>query len=1494
MLRHVRKIINVTIWVIVAVCLLTVILLNIPSVQTYIGQRVAAVLAEQIGTEVSVGRVDIGLLRRAIIDDVYVSDEAGRPLLTAQRLSATVRLRDLLRGKITISSAQVFSLKAQLCKDIGAERTNFQFLLDAFSSDDDSGEQKPIDLRVNSLIIRRSAIVYNDLNDTREGLLSPQHVNLHDISAHIIANKIADDSLNVHVLRLSLRDASGLDIQRLSFKFIAGTTGATLSDFSLRLPISQLHINASATYTLLRDTTTHLSNLHYSATIDDSALLLSELHLLPSHEGLTDVPIDISAAAEGDDNSARLLSLSLAQGDDFLLHSSATAIREDSLWRWTLSLDDMRTNVSGIESVIGSVGIVPSLPSFTEHIKRATLVAEATGYGDDLSLSAHLTSSLGDVDIEAEKNGTAVAGTLTADSVALALLANSTTFGSCSLATTFSAQVRDKELLACSATATLPVFTYCDHTYRDATVSLSYADDKTLSVAAAVADEYGAVSLAVESKDFLLLYLSGENLSSPRMKIPLTDFALTADSLDPAALHLTDRWEGSTLSGTLKGFVACEGIDNVKGSLYVENLRRQYASDAYTCRQLLVDIICNDEGAKRLTCQSDFANIVVEGTFHYATLFDTFTAALATRLPALPLGGQPAPQDNNIAIYASVNSTDFVEHILGVPLLLTEPAHLVAKFDDTTRTASISADAYSFAYDGRQYTDGYVIVNAVSDTLRAKVNALSADDSGNSLQVTVSAKGYDNYLSSSVLFDSNGRNHISGSIATLLDLNNTTPAGAPVYEVSVLPSSVLVADTTWVVNPSHITYYDNYLRVDNFTIGHGDQYVNINGVAQREGGDSILVDLKDVNVAYILDFVNFHSVDFDGYATGRAMLVSLFDKPYLGADLSVRAFRFEGGDMGTANIAVSYDFDIGNINIDALLREEEWCSTSVNGYVSPKNDNIDLTITAQGSNLKFIETYCTDFATIPQAQGWGMINVVGPLKEINILGSALVTGDLLVTAINVPYHLERQRVQFAENDIVFAADTLVDCRGNKGVLTGHLPHDHLSNISFDFTVEAANLLALDLQDFGEDTYLGTVYATGTCHIAEVNGGTVITADVVPEDGSFLTYNATAPDRVSDSFVHWRDGDALPAADDEAYGDEAASDEALLSDLYINLLVRCEKNAELRVLMDARTGDLITLHGSGVITASFYNKGTFSLYGNYVVDNGTYRMTIQDVIKRDFTFKEGGTISFAGDASQAQLNMQADYSLASVPLSDINIGNMFSNSNVRVDCIMNITGTPDNPQVDFSLDMPTIGADAKQMIMSMFNDNEELNQQVVYLIAVGRFLNQGTSTSSSSARYSQTSLAMQSILSGTVSQQINSLLENVIGSKQWDFGANISPGEEGFNDAEYEGLISGRMLNDRLLFNGQFGYRDNANATSSFIGDFDLRYLLTATGSLSVRIYNETNNRYFTKNTLNTQGVSLIVKKDFSSWRDFWRRKKKTNIEAPTDSLPADSLPTTPL
>ena len=61
----------------------------------------------------------------------------------------------------------------------------------------------------------------------------------------------------------------------------------------------------------------------------------------------------------------------------------------------------------------------------------------------------------------------------------------------------------------------------------------------------------------------------------------------------------------------------------------------------------------------------------------------------------------------------------------------------------------------------------------------------------------------------------------------------------------------------------------------------------------------------------------------------------------------------------------------------------------------------------------------------------------------------------------------------------------------------------------------------------------------------------------------------------------------------------------------------------------------------------------------------------------------------------------------------------------------------------------------------------------------------------------------------------------------------------------------------------------------FIGDFEVKWRMDKKGTLYVKAYNQTNDRYFTKATLNTQGLGLSWRHDFESIR---RRLKKKEDE----------------
>jgi len=329
---------------------------------------------------------------------------------------------------------------------------------------------------------------------------------------------------------------------------------------------------------------------------------------------------------------------------------------------------------------------------------------------------------------------------------------------------------------------------------------------------------------------------------------------------------------------------------------------------------------------------------------------------------------------------------------------------------------------------------------------------------------------------------------------------------------------------------------------------------------------------------------------------------------------------------------------------------------------------------------------------------------------------------------------------------------------------------------------------------------------------------------------------------------------------------------------INFRLNLTPEATMKILMDPKAGDYIALNGHGNIRANYYNKGDFTMYGTYTIDHGIYKLSLQDVIRKDFIFNPGGTIVFGGPPIQADLNLQAVYTVPSVSLNDLSARSTFSQNNVRVNCLMNLGGKAQSPQISFDFDLPNVNEDEKQMVRSLISTEEEKNMQVIYLLGIGRFYTYDYSNT----EQSQSSVAMKSLLSSTLSGQLNQMFSTLLGNNSnWNIGTNLSTGETGWSDMDVEGLLSGRLLNNRLLINGNFGYRDNStNPNGNFIGDFDLQWLLTPSGNVSLKAYSKTNDRYFTKSSLTTQGVGIGLKRDFNTWRDVFRvfipKKRRKN------------------
>ena len=198
----------------------------------------------------------------------------------------------------------------------------------------------------------------------------------------------------------------------------------------------------------------------------------------------------------------------------------------------------------------------------------------------------------------------------------------------------------------------------------------------------------------------------------------------------------------------------------------------------------------------------------------------------------------------------------------------------------------------------------------------------------------------------------------------------------------------------------------------------------------------------------------------------------------------------------------------------------------------------------------------------------------------------------------------------------------------------------------------------------------------------------------------------------------------------------------------------------------------------------------------------------------------------------------------------------------------------NMNLALDFDLPNVSDDEKMMVHNLIASDEERTTQVLYLLSMGRFFTYNYNSTLAAANQSQSAVMMQSLLAGTLSSQLNSIIANAVGNSNWSFGANVSPGQQGWNNMEVDGQLSGRLLDNRLLFNGKVGYHEREAATTNFVGDFDVQYLLNPRGTWSLKAYSETNTRYFSRTSLTTQGLGIQFKHDFDSFFEFMRRKRK--------------------
>lgn len=1403
-------------------------------------------LSTLLGADVTIERLRILPFTRIELENIAVTYR-GDTLLTSDAVNAGISGRNLLmRGRIVITDVELMGPRICLNRDSVSAPLNAAPVLARLKG---NGSKQPskFSLAVHTVVIRGGRASYDVISAKTkpEGQFDPMHISLSDLNADLTAPRISNNDIRISLKRLSLREHSGLRVKRLSANVTLADSILTVGDLGINLDMTGLHFADMALDLRSRRIGT-ISLLRGSAIYPgDLAPLYAPLASLPA-------PIMADASVTLLRDSISIASLNISVPD----HTLNLAARADA----TNSEADVHALDLGVSGdfMAETIGLFTPLKPGVRQILNSMGNISFTGSGSwkkpaGASLKGLLATDVGTADIDAALNRHRLHGSVETSDLDLATLIPGKKLGRADISAMF-------DLSPAEGTASIYAGSlgWNGHDFKEIAASANY-DGKRYGALVSVDD-----SLATATAGLLLDLTPGAIEAAVNADI---------DALSPAAFGILQKYDGHTLSAHITARSAGPEPYMQKGEVNITGMRFVDATGNGLVEhpiRLSADLVSE---VNSVTLSSDFIDASAVGSISLPALGPALANMLAD---ALPQYFTPQPADttlraNDFTLTATIHDNAPLLDFINLPFRMLYPASIAARVSQTDGYADMTLSAPYL-----QKGSSLIAHTSLSATLGSKA-ALKAH--------TVMPSKFGDMTLDLDAGLADGRGNIAFSFSNNKELKHYGGrfdiAVKPLREgadINILPGSLTLGNVDWSVEPAFIGVRGKSAIVNGLSIQRPGQELTIRGSVSQFPDDRLTIKLDNINLDYIFQTLQMaETVQFGGDASGTVTASALLSpEPILQTnDLYAKNFSYGHCVMGDARVRSRWNNETRGIEISADVTNSATDGlTRVDGVIYPLSSELDFHFKAHHTPVGFLRTFMSSWASGVGGTASGHCHLYGNFKLVDMTGDFMAEDFALTVGFtNVTYYAT-DSIHIRPGIIDLNGITVRDHTGRTGKLNGSLTHDLFQNARFDFRVsELDRILVLDTRPTDEnDRWYGTIRANGTVGIKGIPGKVSISADASTAPGSEFTFVLTdAASAAEYTFLTFRDvtsrqiTDTIEARPGSPELDRImrervakAAELADASNYEFDLQVDVTPDARMNLIMDPNAGDRITGNGAGHIGVVYGSTNDeMRLYGDYRIDKGDYNFSLQDIILKNFTISNGSEVSFHGDPMDAQLDISAVYQV-NANLSDLDESFLndkeVQRTNVPVYAVLNVNGSLQEPIISFDLDFPTLTSDVKRKVKSIVSTDEMMNRQIIYLLALNRFYTPDYMNATKGND-------LMSVASGTISSQLSNLLGQL--SDKISVAPSVRTESGDFSDVEFDVALSSTLLNNRLLLNGNLGYRDKALNNNQFIGDFDVEYLLNRQGNWRLKAYNHFNDRnLYVKTALTTQGLGLVFKHDF--------------------------------
>lgn len=641
------------------------------------------------------------------------------------------------------------------------------------------------------------------------------------------------------------------------------------------------------------------------------------------------------------------------------------------------------------------------------------------------------------------------------------------------------------------------------------------------------------------------------------------------------------------------------------------------------------------------------------------------------------------------------------------------------------------------------------------------------------------------------------------------------------------------------------------------------EYLN----ADTRGLNEAVVYTDNLDLSFVNDF-GLEELKLKGTAT-----LDCHYQKETGIKLSLLANSVSIVERDFGNLEALFYQNLSSDTVDVFTRLYQSSTgeeLNIAGSFNLSNQKVNGNVRFKDYEIAKLDHLFTEEVTQISGRLNGEVMLKGEVSEPKLKGelnlrNAHLFVDYLQTDFNIPNAKLKVRPDYLGLDYV----KIYDARGKDANISVTAYHENFNNWNFDAFLEANDFLALNTQKYDNSLFYGRAAVSGTADVAGYDGRLNLELNLTPEKGTELTLPLFGAKEVYEQeFVEF----VNPLETD------TEKEKKSYTGINMDFTINANKNAEVIILFGDASDDVIKGRGNGTLNLNINEYDEFTCNGKYLIEDGEYTFTLQNIVNKKFDIVNGSTISWFGDPYDALLDVSAIYKRR-VPLYDIVL---IPDDRYRrrqwVNAVMNLNGALLSPDITFDIQLPNADDLTKGQVKSVLNSQQEVTRQVFSLLLFNRFsppLNRARNNGDLNAG---------SVASNTGAELLSNQVSNWFSQFSSDMvvGINYRPGDI-LTSREVTLALSRQLFNERLTLSGNVGMTErNAYNPSGFLGDFSLEYSLTKDGRVRLKAFHETADNYYLSNNLSPfiQGLGLYYRKDFDSfqqlWRDLWRKKESKN------------------